>query len=258
MGLLVLLRAIAALGVFIQVASFTHLRKSVAKAQDNGDDARAFADKSSSTLELLSKAAEQVLIAPGVAQDPHFSKLLKKASSQLRESGKILTKWGIDYKRNEDANEMALTLAQQEAEYEVQDLKRQLRAAIEADQERRLDEPTRLASLANKVASLRSRLGHLRSEQAKRRPRVASTALLSDAWPRPPENAAKVEIGLFMHDVKMRTAKHAQDEEEEEHLAKLEARLDSLDNQLQAARSSVVATHADTLEAKHETEVAAK
>jgi hypothetical protein len=252
---LVLLRAVAALCFVIQVSSITHLRKAVAREQDHGDDARAFADKSSSTLELLSKAADQVLLAPGVAQETRFGNLLKKASSQLRESGKILQKWGVDYKHNEDANEMALTLAQQGAEYEVQDLKRQLRAAIEADQERRMDEPSRLAALSEKVAGLRSRLSSLRANQ---KPQVASTALLSEAWPRPPENATKAEIGLFMHSAKMRSTKREQDDEDEEHLAKLESRLDSLDNQLQAVRSSVVATHANTLDAKHESEVASK
>merc|ERR1719498_810511 len=211
-----------------------------------GDAAKAFAAKASSRLRLLGAATRQVLSTPGVEEEPLFSKTLHKVSAQLQESATILQKWGADYARNADANEMAATLAEQGAAYEVQSLKQQLRAAVEEDQEAQLEQPQKLADLNQKVANLRSQLDKLIKEEAHQKKHKAGTALISNVWPRPPKNATKAEIGLFMHNVKMRVNAKDKEQEDQEHLFKLEARLGSLEKQLKAAQRSVESAHADT------------
>merc|ERR1719498_667284 len=219
-----------------------------------GDAAKAFAAKASSRLRLLGAATRQVLSTPGVEEEPLFSKTLHKVSAQLQESATILQKWGVDYARNADANEMAASLAEQGAAYEVQSLKKQLRAAIEEDQEAQLEQPRKLDELTQKVASLRSQLNKLVKEEARQQPQKVGTALISNVWPRPPKNATKAEIGLFMNGAKMRVNKKMEDQENKDHLKKLEARLGSLEKDLKAAHDMVAASHAETEYAHNESE----
>lgn len=247
-----LARAIALLGV----ATFLHLASADDPAANAGDAAKTFASKAAARLRLLSGAAQQVLATPGVEKEPVFSKSLHKVSSQLQESANILQKWGADYARNADANDMAVTLAEQGAAFEVRDLKRQLRAAIEADQENQIEQPKRLADVSQKVANLRSELDHLVIEEAKETKQKAGTALISDVWPRPPKNATKAEIGLFMHRRKLLVHSGQQDEEDKTHLEELESKLGSLETQLAEARNSVVESHAAVEEAHAETQMA--
>lgn len=244
--------AVASVSNLLQVVSVTQLRaESVHKGA--GDDAKAFANKASSRLRLLSDAAKQVMVTPSVEQDPAFSKALHKVSSQLQESATILQKWGADYAHNADANEMAVTLAEQGEVYEIQDLKKQLRAAIEADQEAQLEQPKKLAALSEKVKGLRSKLTHLVAEEAHQKPKKSGTMLISkNLWPRPPKNATKAEIGLFMHNTKMRVGKVQREEEDQEHLVRIETRLNRLEAQLKAASATVETAHANTLEARRE------
>jgi hypothetical protein len=240
----------------------TKLGQTPTIAASDGDAARAFADKASERLRLLSGAAQQVLATPGVEQEPLFSKSLHKVSAQLQESATILQKWGEDYAHNADANEMAVSMAEHGAAYEVQDLKRQLRLAIEADQEAQLDQPRRLAEVSAKVANLRSQLDHLAREEDKAHQQSQKAAqkasLLSDVWPRPPKNAKKAELGLFMHGRKMTVTHEQQDEEERSHLAELESRLGSLEDKLQETRMALSDSHEDTLEAHEETQAASR
>jgi len=252
-------RIFAALCALFHVAFASQLRQHApaANEESDGDTARAFADKASARLRLLSSAAAQVLATPGVEEEPLFGKTLHKVASQLQESATIMQKWGADYARNANANEMAMSLAEQDAAYQVQDLKRQLRAAIEADQEAQLEQPKRLADLTKKVTKLRSQLKHLRAE-AHQKAQIAATALISGLWPRPPKNATKAEIGLLMSRKKMKVTSSQVDEENQDHLDQLESRLGSLEKQLQAARSSVASSHWDTVEAQKETEAASK
>lgn len=240
----------------ISVTQFRHTSAAGAEpahATGAGDAAQAFAKKASSRLRLLSSAAQQVLATPSVEKEPTFSKSLRKVSAQLQESAAILQKWGADYARNADAHEMAVTLAEQGEAYEVADLKRQLRAAIEADQEAQLEQPKRLAELSKKVSGLRSQLKHLKEEEAhfKRKPEQ-KVALISNVWPRPPKNATKAEIGLFMHGSKIKVGKTQREEEDQEHLVRIESRLNKLEEQLQEAHATVLASHADTVEAYRE------
>merc|ERR1719498_196399 len=221
-----------------------------------GDAAKAFAAKASSRLRLLGAATRQVLSTPGVEEEPLFSKSLHKVSAQLQESAAILQKWGADYSRNADAQEMAVSLAEKSEALEVQELKRQLRAAIEADQEAQLEQPKRLAELSKKVAGLRSQLKHLKDKEAhlkaKPKPKKLGTALISNVWPRPPKNATKAEMGLFMHGSKVKVGKAQREEEDQEHLIRIETRLNKLEEQLQEAHATVMASHADTVEAYRE------
>jgi len=217
-----------------------------------GDAAKAFATKAAARLRLLSNAANQVLVTPSVQQEPLFSKSLHKVSAQLQESATILQKWGADYARNADANEMAVTLAEQGEAYEAQDLKRQLRAAIEADQEAQLEQPKRLAELSKKVAGLKNQLTHLVAEEAHQKKQKEGVVLLSNVWPRPPKNATKVEVGLFMHNSKMKVNAGLREKEDQEHLVRLETRLNTLEGQLQEAHASVESTHAETQDAHRE------
>lgn len=254
--------AFIALGAISQVDSTALLRQASAPADKPkpataltaGDAAQAFADKAAARLRLLKGAAEQVLATPEVREDPVFSNALNKVSAQLQESSTILKKWGSDYAHNADATEMAVTLAEHGAAYEVQSLKKQLRAAIEADQQEQLDEPKKLEELSKKVASLRSKLDHLVVEEAHQKRQKAGTALLSDVWPRPPRNATKAEIGLFMHGTKMKVNAQQEDEEDEEHLQKIESRLASLETQLKEVRTAVADSHAATEEAHQESQ----
>jgi len=257
--------ALAGLGAILQVGSAALLRQAPepTKALSAGDAALAFADKASTRLRLLSGAAQQVLATPGIEEEPLFSKSLYNVSTQLQESAKILQKWGADYARNADANEMAVTLAEQGAAYEVQDLKKQLRAAIEADQQATLAQPKKLEELSKKVSSLRSKLDHLiveeaQQKQAGQKPQKAGTALLSNVWPPPPRNATKAELGLFMHGTKITATADQQEEEDTQHLAMLESHLGSLETQLKAARTSLADSHAATMEAHRETQEVSK
>lgn len=265
--------AVVAVSNLSEVISVTQLRQSPAAGSEPahaagaGDAAKAFAKKASRRLQLLSQAAQQVLVTPSVQQEPTFRKSLHKVSAQLQESATILQKWGADYARNADAHEMAVTLAEQGEAYEAQDLKKQLRAAIEADQEARLEQPKRLAELAKKVAGLRTQLNHMVAEEAPKKgskapiskaSKKAGTALISNVWPKPPKNASKAEIGLFMHDAKMKVGKSQREEEDQSHLVKLETRLNSLEAQLQEAHAAVAASHVETLEAHREAQEDAK
>jgi len=191
-------------------------------------------------------------VTPSVQQEPLFRKSLHKVSAQLQESAQILQKWGADYARNADANEMAVTLAEQGEAYEAQGLKRQLRAAIEADQEAQLEQPKRLAELSKKVAGLKNQLTHLVAEEAHQKKQKEGTVLLSNVWPRPPKNATKVEIGLFMHNSKMKVNAGLREKEDQEHLVRLETRLNTLEEQLQEAHAAVEASHAETEDAHRE------
>lgn len=255
-----LLGALATFGAFLQAALATQLRHTQPSA-DASDAAKAFAATESKRLSLLSSATQQVLAAPGVEQDPLFHKTLHKVSAQLQESASILAKWGTDYARNSDANEMAVGFAEQGAAYQVADLKRQLRKAIEDDQEAQLEQPKKLAALAKKITGLRSQLNQLIVEEARQKVPPASqsprpaTALISDAWPRPPKNASKAEMGLFMHGSKMRVSAEQQDEEERDHLAQLESRFTSLEKQVKDAEVTVAAAHSRTAQAREETKV---
>lgn len=235
--------------------SVAHLRQEPSA----GDAAKAFADSAGARLRLLSQAARQVLAAPGVQEEPLFGKTLHKVSAQLQESAQILEKWGGDYAHSADANEMAVALAEQGAAFEVQDLKRQLRAAIEADQEAELEQPKKLAELTKKVASLRSQLDHVVSEEVgKETPSKSGTMLISNVWPRPARNATKAELGLFMHRRKVKVTAKDQNQEDRERLVKLESRLGSLESQLKEAHSSIASSHANAVDAHLETMEAAK
>jgi len=244
-------QAIAAFNILLQVGAGSPLRHP-SSASDSSVDARAFSEQSSARLRLLSSAARQVLQAPGVEEDPRFSHPLHKVASQLQQSATIMQNWGVEYQRNLDANDMAASMAEQGAAYEVADLKRQLRDTIEADQEAQLEQPKRLADLAKKVLSLRSKLNHLKAEEAEENPANQKTALLSGLWPRPPKGAKKADMGLLMHGTTMKVTKKEEEEEKEEHYAKLEARLDSLEKELQDARDFVAKSHAEAVEAHQE------
>jgi len=209
--------------------------------------ATAFADAASTRLRLLSKAANQVLMAPAVAEEPRFASTLHKVSAQLQESAGILQKWGQDYTKTADANDMAMQLAEQGAEYEVRDLKLKLRKAIEADQAAQLDAPRRLAELTAKVSKLRSEVQRLRARSPKgleAKPKAVATALISGAWPKPPSNATEARVGLFMRGVSQRVSAKQQDEEAQQNLDKLESHLASLEGQLEDAHNDVAAKHA--------------
>lgn len=250
--------AVACFSSVFQVVSVVHLRQSAGASSEAtrtvgaGEAAKAFANKASARLRLLSDAAHQVVVTPSVQQEPLFRKTLHKVSSQLQESAAILQKWGADYARNADANEMAVTLAEKDEAYEAQDLKRQLRAAIEADQDAQLEQPKRLADLSRKVAGLKNKLIHLKAEEAHQKKRREGTVLISNVWPRPPKNATKAEIGLFMNKARVRVNAGLQKQEDQEHLVKLETRLNSLEVQLQEAHASTLASHADTEDAHRE------
>lgn len=251
--------ALAALGgLLCQATSAAQLRQASEPAVGTGDAAKAFAGKASARLRLLGDAARQVLATPGVKEEPLFGSTLHKVNAQLQESATILEKWGADYARHADANEMAVTLAEQGAAYEVQDLKKQLRAAIEADQEAQLAQPQRLADLTKKVEGLRSKLNTLAKEEAHQKSQKQGTALISDVWPRPPKNATKAEIGLFMHGRKVKVNKRDKDQEDAENLVKLESRLGSLETQLQDAQTSVASTHDDNVIAHRQTQAESK
>jgi chromosome segregation ATPase len=250
-------QVLVAFSGFFQAAFASSLRQRADPSEESsGDAAKAFAHKTSARLRLLSDATRQVLAAPGVEQDPLFSRTLHKVSSQLQESSTLLERWGNDYARDADVHEMAATLADKDAAYEVQELRRQLRAAIEADQEAQLEQPKRLADLSQKVEKMRSQLKQLAAKnQAHRKPR--GTALISNVWPRPPKSAKKeAELGLFMHGTKQLVNATDQDQENEEHFAKLESRLSSLEQQLKDAQASVETSHAATVEAHEETKAA--
>jgi len=253
-----LIWAVASFSNVFQVISAGHLRQTVGNSSEPthtvgaGDAAKVFANKASARLRLLSDAANQVLVTSSVQQEPLFRKSLHKVSAQLQESAAILQKWGADYARNADANEMAMTLAEQGEAYEAQDLKRQLRAAIEADQEAQLEQPKRLGGLSKKVAGLKNKLAHLKAEEAHQKSRKEGTVLISNVWPRPPKNASKAEIGLFMHKARIRVNAGLREQEDQEHLVKLETRLNSLEAQLQEARAFVAASHAETQDAHRE------
>lgn len=250
--------AVASFSNFFQVSSVVHLRQTAGASSEPtrtvgaGDAAKAFANKVSTRLRLLSDAAHQVVVTPSVQQEPLFRKTLHKVSAQLQESAAILQKWGADYARNADANEMAVTLAEQGEAYEAQDLKKQLRAAIEADQEAQLEQPKRLAELSKKVAGLKTKLTHLKAEEAHQKLRKEGTMLISNVWPRPAKNATKAEIGLFMHKARVRVNAGSREKEDQEHLVKLETRLNTLEGQLQEAKSSTAASHAETQDAHRE------
>lgn len=242
--------ALAAVGAVLQAGSAANLRQN--EPASPGDAAKAFAKKASSRLHLLGAAASQVLATPGVEQELGFSKTLHKVQSQLQESAAIMEKWGNDYAHKADAGEMAATLASKGAAYEVHSLKKQLMTAVEADQEDRLEQPKRLAELTKKVAILRAQVEKLKREEAHKKKQQAATALISNVWPRPPLNATKAEVGFFMHNRKSRVNARDQDEEDQEHLMKLENRLGSLETQLQEAQDAVAKAHDDSEEAHRE------
>lgn len=234
--------AVACFSSVFQVVSVVHLRQSAGASSEAtrtvgaGEAAKAFANKASARLRLLSDAAHQVVVTPSVQQEPLFRKTLHKVSSQLQESAAILQKWGADYARNADANEMAVTLAEKDEAYE----------------DAQLEQPKRLADLSRKVAGLKNKLIHLKAEEAHQKKRREGTVLISNVWPRPPKNATKAAIGLFMNKARVRVNAGLQEQEDQEHLVKLETRLNSLEVQLQEAHASTLASHADTEDAHQE------
>jgi len=224
--------------------------------QPQTENATAFVNKTSARLKLLSSAAQQILMAPAVDQEPRFHSTLQKVSKQLQESAGILEQWGADYAKNAEAGEMALQLAEQGAQYEVRDLKAKLRAAIEADQEEQLDEPRRFAELTARVSKLRSQVSRLRGRGAQQKrshpkPQGVGASFLSEAWPKPPSNATQAQVGLFMRGVSQRVSAADQNQENEQNLDKLESHLASLEGQLEDAREQVAAKHAES-EAAHQ------
>lgn len=254
-----LTRALATLGAFFHISSAAQLRQASPTAGDHAasasDAAKAFAEKTSSRLRLLGAATQQVLVTPGVEEKPLFNRTLHKVSAQLQESASILEKWGAHYAQNADASDMAASLAERGAAFEVQDLKQQLRDAIEADQQAKLEEPRKLEELKKRVQSMRSQVEFLLAEKAHQKPgsQKSGAALIADVWPHPPRNASRQELGLFMHGTKIQVNERDASREEEDHLIKLEARLSTLEDQLKVAEETVSKAHSENVDAHRET-----
>jgi len=199
---------------FFQVYTQRQLRsREPVHAAGAGEEAKVFANKASARLRLLSAAAKQVLVTPGLDEEPSFGKSLRKVSSQLQESAAILKKWGADYAKNAKAHQAAVELAERGESLEVQALKQKLKETVDADEKAQEEQPQRLEWITRKVEGLRSDLNHLVSASAPKKPRKAGTALLSNVWPRPPKDAPKAEVGFLMKGTRMKvTAKQQQKE----------------------------------------------